>query len=59
MTKHIGLTLRIGAAYDELVVNNGGDIARFDRSGMKGLQKKRLLRDVQNTRRFNAVAVAG
>lgn len=58
MTKHIGLTLRIGAAYDEVRVNQSGAVSVFDRSGMVGLQKKSLARDVQRVRRHNA-SVAG
>lgn len=59
MSKHIGLTLRIGAAHDELLVTHDGGISRFDRSGMVGLQKKKLSKDVQSIRRHNALAVAG
>ena len=59
MSKHIGLTLRIGAGHDELVVSHDGTVSRFDRSGMVGLQKKKLAGDVAKIRRHNALAVAG
>jgi hypothetical protein len=54
MSKHIGLTLRIGSTRDELTVDNSGTISTFDRSKMVGLQKKHLSRDVVNVRRHNA-----
>jgi len=59
MSKHIGLTLRIGAAHDELIVTHDGNVSRFDRSGMVGLQKKKLAGDVNRIRRHNATAIAG
>ncbi len=56
MSKHIGMTLRIGAAHDDLIVEAGGRTNVFDRAGMTGHQKKALLRDVQRTRHHNAAA---
>lgn len=59
MTKHTGMTLRIGAAYDELHVNIGGREATYDRSGMTGFQKKALLKDVKHVRaQYGNLAVA-
>jgi hypothetical protein len=49
----IGMTLRIGASCDELTVVNGDERITYDRSGMKGLQKKALAKDVQAVRRHN------
>ena len=59
MSKHIGLTLRVGAAYDQVEVVSSYGNRVINRSGMLGHEKKSVLRDVQKIRHLNAVAVAG
>lgn len=53
---HKGIIIRIGAAYDEVVVGTPGNYTVFDRAGMRQDGRKA---DVHNLRRAVVNAVMG
>lgn len=55
MTNRIGMTLRMGAAYDELTVRGtNGQVEVFDRAGMHRQGRTILRKQVHKVRAYNA-----